>query len=313
MLSTLAVGYLFLGGAGAGACVVASILALLVPREELHFCEASQLNLSFSKCAQIPQMYRRFFAPVYAVAACVLALGSFMLLIDLGNIDSVFMLFLFPSTTWLSIGAFALVVVLVLSFFLAAYWAGYCAFASLQLLRFLECATIVFALLVALYTGLLLSTIGTVPLWNNLAIPVLFVLSSLSCGCAVMAASAVFSSVSDAFSRVLSRVLRFDLLFLLLELVAAVAFIALCLAQPYAVAVDGVHNLLFGEFALPFVVGFLVCGIVLPGILETGVVHFGIRNQAFLPIIAVLVLVGALCMRYAIVCAAAHPAVWIGA
>ena len=310
MLSTLAVGYLFLGGTGAGTCAVLSVVALLVPRQEIAIENPSSARLRLRATVRVPETYRRLLAPGFAAAFVALALGSAMLVADLGDPAMAVALFLHPTATFMSAGAFSLVVCLAVSAFLSVAWGLSGLSPHYLAVRAFEWVGVAFGLFTALYTGLLLSTMGTVPFWDSMWLPVLFVLSSLSCGFAVAMASAGAFGGLDAFGRLVVRMMRCDVAALACEAAAAALLVASAFAHPYAVAAQGAESLLAGTYAAAFVLGFGVCGLLAPAVLETYVLALKKRHSMVVFAIAALALTGAFLMRYCIVAVGMHPEVW---
>lgn len=169
MFSLMAICYLFLGGAGAGAVCVLAFLSLLVPRERIA---ASRLSVSGRRrrsVAYVPAVYRRFFAPGFAVSILALVAG----------------------------------------------------------------------ISVAVYTGLLFSDMKAVPLWATPVLPLLFAVSSLSCGCAVVVGTACFSGTLSVFGSVLRQVANADAA--LLVLVSSVGVLIGGFVLRYGIVLAGVH------------------------------------------------------------------------
>ena len=72
-------------------------------------------------------------------------------------------------------------------------WAGLARRWRFAAVRVLQAALALAALAVMLYTGLLLQSLNAVPLWATPWLPALFVLSSLSCGMALVLAACVLA------------------------------------------------------------------------------------------------------------------------
>ena len=111
MLGELAVGYLFLGGTGAGAIAVASVLDLALVRAPF----GTDARVSADEAPPCERVVA--FALLAGFAA--LALGVLCLLFDLGRIDRALDLFLRPSATYLTVGSFALAALVACGAFLA--------------------------------------------------------------------------------------------------------------------------------------------------------------------------------------------------
>lgn len=63
MFGTEIVCYLFLGGAGAGACFVLAVMGLLVPRERLGVRQVDGLDGHVRTALLVPRVYRRCSRP----------------------------------------------------------------------------------------------------------------------------------------------------------------------------------------------------------------------------------------------------------
>ena len=185
MLGTLAVGYLFLGGAGAGAIVVASVLDLALVRAPF----GTDARVSVDEAPPCERVAA--FALLAGFAA--LALGVLCLLFDLGRIDRVLDLFLRPSPTYLTVGSFALAVLAACGAFLTLVRFAYLPSVPRAAAVAVEAVAVAVGLVVMVYTGLLLQGLGAVALWRSPFVPVLFTLSSLSCGIAVVLVAAFFA------------------------------------------------------------------------------------------------------------------------
>ena len=132
----------------------------------------------------------------------------------------------------------------------------------------------VFAVCVAIYTGVLLGVCKTFPLWNNALLPILFLVSAMSAGAAAASLMFITSFNSDA-------------------------------------GWNSVMSLLVGEHAPLFWIGLVAVGLVIPTVLETWLLFFSpkefeeSRKAHYLSAASdVGVLVGGFLLRYLIVIAA---------
>ena len=204
MLGPMIVCYLFLGGTGAGACLVLAVLGLLAPRERVAVAiDGARGSVSRRSSPRVvlrvPEPYRKLLAPGYAAALVTLALGMVFLLADVGRADRVLLLLANPTLSFVAVGAWSLAACAVLAALAALAWGGFARRASLRAVRVLAVALAVAALVVMAYTGLLLQSLSAVPLWASPWLPVLFVLSSLSCGAALVLAVAQFTGAARTF------------------------------------------------------------------------------------------------------------------
>ena len=173
--------YLFLGGMGAGAFVVAALLYFLDRQSNRKtICIAS-----------------------WAATACLVA-GLLLLLSELTNPLRGMLLWQSFSngTSWMTFGAwvvFAAVIVFGLMAVLSTEqwvkpvskkWKGYPK-ARNRMRSVLAVVGIALGLCVAMYTGILLMSVPGVPLWNTLLLPCLFTVSALDTGAALVEIVAV--------------------------------------------------------------------------------------------------------------------------
>ena len=225
MFGDLVVGYLFLGGTGAGGCLVCALMGLLADTSALAPALAARLRTGEGR------RWSRLFAPALTVSAACLAVGIACLAADLGRPDRLLLLMVSPTPSYISLGAWALVACLGLAALLAAVWRGALAVRP-GALATLEALTALAALTTAAYTGLLLASMPAVPLWCTPWLPALFTLSAASCGIALVMATAHLTGASADFGVVLARLALADGALIALEAVAvAAAIVAVWLAE----------------------------------------------------------------------------------
>ena len=284
-ISLLAAAYLFFGGAGAGTAFWAMLADLRQP--------------------DIRQ--RRTSTRALGVATAFLAAGVLCLVFDLGRPDQALLLFVNPTFSYLTVGAYLLtalaliVLVLLLTRFTAkAKLQDSALFAGLRIVG------AVVALGVMVYTGLLLRDLAPIRLWTSWWLPVLFLASSLAAGAAACLlcmrpaeeTSAVRRAVMDRFSRL-------DLVLVFCEALACVAY--LISAAGTELGRQGVLALLTGAQAPLFWGGFVLCGIVVPLVADTISL---VRPKAFgemAPVfVAIAGIAGCFCLRVSLVIAGAH-------
>ena len=185
MFGTFAVLYLFCGGTGAGAIAVCSLADLAWVRQPFGTGAYTQ-GPSVRPEARIVDFG-------FAAGLALLVLGIACLLLDLGRLDRVLMLFLNPQPTFITVGAFALAALALLGGFLAAVRFLYVPAARRGAVAAAEAVAVVVGVVAMLYTGLLLQTMGGIAFWASPFVPLLFLLSSLSGGMALVLLAACFS------------------------------------------------------------------------------------------------------------------------
>ena len=308
--------YLFLGGTGAGDCFVLTVLGLLVPRNCLSVQQVDGMGDCGRTALSVPRAYRVLFAPAFACALLALVLGMVFLLVDLGRVDRILLLITQPNPSHIVVGAYALAACVVLAGVLALVWGGVVRRVGPRALTALQVLTLACAAVVMAYTGLLLQSMRAVALWHSPWLPALFVLSSLSCGFALVVGAAQFSEAAGAFASVLSRSALADAGVIVAEALAAVALLATVVHAAQAggangttvAAAESVRQLACGVQAPLFWGGFVTLGLAIPLCIEVaGAMLHRLPSVAILGL-AASVLVGGFALRWCIVNAGMHPA-----
>lgn len=306
IVSSLVAAYLFLGGSGAGAFVFAVALDFLAGRRNAVGAGVGVVGRRNALGAGA-SWYGRVAHRGFVVSVVLLVFGVLCLVFDLGRPDQLLLLFLYPTFSFLTSGAYSLALLiacgLVLTFlprFDAAKHARMAAWVAAG-------AGVLVALYVMVYTGLLLRTINAVPLWDSALLPVLFVLSSLASGaaCTVLCARLM----DDRFSLALHferKIAAIDATLIALESAVAVAFLAFAAARP--LGAESVTRLLVGDMAPLFLGGFVVCCLLLPAALDALVLRGRSREWTTFAA-ALLSLAGCFCLRLSLTCAGVHSAV----
>lgn len=311
MFGELVIAYLFLGGMGAGSLAISSLGTLLVPRDEVAVRRSTINGRATRTVLYVPAPYQKLFGPALAVSFITLAIGSIALSVDLGQTNRAELLFLLPQPTFMTLGAYSLALALALCALLAAAWALPHLHLRYWVVRTLAVLAVADGVVVMLYTGLLLSDMQAIPLWNTPWLPPLFVASALSCGSALMLGTSVFTGAIGLFESSIRRLMKLDIVLLVVEAVLAACFIAASWKAPFAVAAVGSASLLHGELAPVFLAGFVGCGIGIPVLAEGYELAARGHYQVASLIASTAVFVGGIALRYSIVMAGIRPEVWI--
>lgn len=300
MFGILAVAYLFLGGAGAGAIVIASLADLLWVRQPF----GSSSHVSLDEAA--PR--ERILALSLLAGFAALVLGTLCLMFDLGRIDRVIALFVNPSFSLLTVGSFALAALIACAALLVVVRFAYIPALKRRVVTVAEVVAIVIGVIVMVYTGLLLQTLGGVAFWRSPLVPVLFVLSSLSCGIAVVLIASLFAEEDASGTQMVRRLVRADAVLIVLEALSAAVFVGFALGNSHPAVAASVQQLIAGDAAVLWWGGFVACGLVVPLVTETIVSRRFAGTRTVLALAAVLILVGGLSMRASIVDVGEHRA-----
>ena len=148
----------------------------------------------------------------------------------------------------------------------------------------------IYAVILGIYTGILLSAFNARPLWNTTILGPLFLVSGMSTG----AASIILMSKNHEERRLIGRL---DLLFIAVELFFIVHMIMGFLAGSQ-VQIDAANLFLGGQFTVPFFVFVILLGLLLPAVLEV-LELVGFKVPIVIP--AILVLLGGLIFRFIMV------------
>lgn len=294
----LIVNYLFLGGMSAGLFFV-SALALYI----------QQKDHSYERVARCSAL----------LAPWPVAIGSSLLILDLGNWYRFYILFM--SFRWqspMSIGSWLLV--LFTGIAMAYFWAWLPESVRVDLLRRVKLpvalnkdlsaqrpllAAIGFPLSigVAIYTGVLLGAVQARPFWNTNLVAQMFLFSALSSGCAVLIL--VLSLRPKLLEPAQIRFLyMLDIFLITLEFFIVLPYLIHGQLSVQAVR-DSLDLIMGGPFTLSFWLFFLGLGLLLPLLIEIyetapalfskAVLH---HNRRLAVLSAALVLFGGYMLRY---------------
>ena len=150
--------------------------------------------------------------------------------------------------------------------------------------------SILFGVMLGIYTGVLLSSLGARPLWSTSILWVLFLTSGLS-----GAAAFIHMIAKDKYERELLA--KGDNIFLSVELLV-IAMMLVSLVSTSEVHLNSAMLLINGKFALRFWVFVVGLGIVIPLIIQLLAVNHKIKHT---PIAPILVIAGGLVLRFIIV------------
>lgn len=149
---------------------------------------------------------------------------------------------------------------------------------------------VILAVILGIYTGILLSAFNARPLWNTSIMGFLFLASGLSSGAAVI----MWMSKDKMERHLISKI---DILLIGIELFLIIHLFMGFLAGP-EVQIEAAQLFLGGRFTVIFWVVVVGLGVILPGILEILELR-GKKIPIYIP--ALLILIGGLIFRYVIV------------
>lgn len=190
----------------------------------------------------------------------LLFLGVLFLIMDLGVKMRALRVFFNPGTSWLSRGSLIISVFTTLAFvhLVLMVWPGHMA-VNYPLLRVIGVVNFIFAILVMVYTGVLLGASRAIAFWNTAMLPLLFLVSAATTGVmAVVLLTPSSPELTGAF-QLLSRAL---LVLLILQLIAVAFYIQASHRTDESRA--SARMLLKGKLAGAFWFGLVVVGILAP-------------------------------------------------
>lgn len=257
--------YFFLGGLGAGAFLLSVF--------------AAHWKQEFKPVAKLASV----------IAPAAIAVGLLFLLVDLGQPTRAWRLFTtFKVTSAVCWGVWFLNIFFVLS--VVHSWLLFKE--KLAKAKSVARITVPFALLVGVYTGVLLTHAPGRVMWHSALTPVFFVTGGLISGMAVV----ILLSVGSQSSEMLSKLGKIVAWLVLLEL-GFVAIELITLSSGSAHDAGAVKALLAGTFSLPF----LGIQIVLGSLIPLVILLRKKVNSPGLALASLLVLIGVFTMRYIIV------------
>ena len=271
--------YVFLAGLGGGAFLVSFVMIFLD---------------KYGAVARIGAL----------VGPLLVSFGSGMLIFDLGSAMRAYRLFTTPATlvsSWMIRGAWILTAFIVLGFayalpsFALFHWLPWNQTSGFGL--GLGIAAAVLAAVVAVYPGLLLGVIKSIPLWNTSVLPPLFFLSGLDTGLAALVLMSLpFPSVVGADGFHLLGAIDAGLIVLLLVAVEAYMEIVRQTGVTAAASIRLLTTPLF-------IGGVIVSGLLVPlAVFICGTYVSDVRSVRLLDGIAsVLILSGGLLLRFSVI------------
>jgi protein NrfD len=275
--------YLFLGGLAAGVLFFAA----------LYFIKGDH--------HKYPAVVKRapFLVPV------MLILGLLALFIDLRHKAYFWQLYLhLKLQSPMSWGAWTLMVITPLSFaWCAIYireffpnwewkynWAKATEVVLIKYQKAIAWVILIFAVILGIYTGILLSAFNARPLWNTSILGPLFLTSGLSTGAAVILIMSKSAEEKKLFAQI-------DLILIGIELFIITHMFMGFMASTQ-VQIDAARLFLGGPYTMSFWIFVVSLGMALPAILE-----FMELRKFHIPVLvpAILVLFGGIMMRFIIV------------
>ena len=294
--------YLFLAGVGAGAYLVAVVADNLNVKSRLTAQRAFEMGHTQNESsANLPgKGYALLVKPGVYLGGPLVAIGSLLLLLEVGQPFKFIFGFLHPGTSMISVGMWIMTSFMFFAFIhlLTVFFKGFSL--SDRALRLVEAAGGILAICTAGYTGILLGVIKSIPFWNNPMLPVLFMVSAISTGIAAVILISFITAKKDELMDAIHGLVKIDLWLITGELLL-LFFLMFVMSKGNQTAVASVQFLLSGGYALVFWGGLILIGLLIPLLLEV----FQQRDNMLKMVViaSVCLLIGGICLRYSILAA----------
>jgi hypothetical protein len=132
------------------------------------------------------------------------------------------------------------------------------------LITTLDALALLFAIGTLSYTGILVSGMPSLPLLNSPLITALFIVSSLSCGSAIITLYGFLNQSRKSMHFGMKLIPRLDILLLLCELILLLALFATAFNVDKNSISDPATSIILGELAPLFWIGVGICGLAAP-------------------------------------------------
>ncbi|HAQ18282.1 MAG TPA: nitrite reductase [Prolixibacteraceae bacterium] len=156
--------------------------------------------------------------------------------------------------------------------------------------KFIAWPMAIYAVILGIYTGILLSAFNARPLWNTSILGPLFLVSGMSTG----AATIILMSKDHKERKIMGRI---DILLIIIELFFIIHLFMGFLAGSEA-QINAANLFLGGKFTAPFFTFVVILGLIFPAVLEIFELK-GYKVPILIP--AVLILLGGLIFRFLMV------------
>ena len=240
--------------------------------------------------------------PRMLIGIILVIIGALFLLADLSRPLSAWLVILRPRTAWISRGALGITSFFVLSLlYIIALWTHPEKGTSFNVpwttgpfwMMALGIIAGAAALFVASYPGFLLGSMRPVPFWNTPFLPVLFLISGLLCGLGEIYLVPPLSAGQEVGTSVLKN------LSIGLIILGFFLFLSLFLLDYSETAQESVRLIKKRPLRLPYLVGVIAIGVIVPLILLI-LAFGGTISTSLLTFAGISLLLGMLLLRYTV-------------
>lgn len=248
------------------------------------------------------QAFEQLQARVYPLCLLLLVLAIAFLFWDLGRPERALLVLLQPHATFITFGAFCLVVETALGALLVLGSLFRLPFLAGRARRAIEVSCCASSLATMAYTGAFLTGNVGIPAWSSPWLIALFTCSSLSCGMALLLLADWFIKDQTLLLRAVRPLQKWHLACLAAEALSIALFLGAAFENP---AAGSARALLLSPDMLPTaVVGVLGFGLAAPAALE--IYSLARKDCRAIPVSDALCLCGGLILRYCVIACGVH-------
>lgn len=266
--------YLFLGGLGGGIAIISAIADI--------FLDVGGI-----------------FAMGPLIAAVLIALGSGLLVFELGVPFRFWRVIITKKIAEMTVGAWMLSLLMVSGLIYSSFWLDFLPWYGMEVPRLIFAwICLILGVGVSLYTGVFLGTMKSRPFWNGPTLPVIFLILSLSTGTAAQVLIINFwrfSGTAGQIGEIISILAAANIGLLIFELIVLLLYVIMMRTSVAVYTSRQAASWLNGSKAIPFWGGVVLAGIILPIIL------YSLQAAAAAIAAAFLVLVGGVVLRFLVV------------
>ncbi|MDD5703654.1 MAG: polysulfide reductase NrfD [Dehalococcoidales bacterium] len=266
--------YLFLGGLGGGIAIISAVADIFLDMGDVFL---------LGPC----------------IAAILIGLGSVMLIFELGKPSRFWRVIITRKIAEMTVGAWMLTLLMLSGFVYSSFWLELLPWYGMEVPRLIfSWICLILGVGVSLYTGVFLGTMKSRPFWNSPALPVLFLIISLSTGMAaqiLIINSWSISGIADQITEATTILNIANIVLLVFEVIILLVYVLMMKTSATIYSSQLAASWLTGSKSFPFWIGVITSGIILP------IVLYSTQNIATTIVAALFVLIGGVILRFLVV------------
>lgn len=266
--------YLFLGGLGGGIAIISAVADLFLGMGEVFL---------LGPC----------------IAAVLIGIGSMLLVFELGKPSRFWRVIITRKIAEMTVGAWMLSLLLIFSLIYGSFWFELMPWYGIETPRLVfGWFCLILGIGVSLYTGIFLGTMKSRPFWNSPALPILFLIISLSTGVAAQILIISTWSMTGVSKQVVeaTNILNItNIALLVFELIILLVYVLMMKTSATVHSSRLAASWLSGSKSLLFWIGIVTMGVILP------IVLYSLQIAAATIAAALFVLLGGIILRFLVV------------